>query len=158
MCLRAPWAVLWEADGAALGPGEAERGSGEPGAGAVVLAQPGGQVVAVAQLAERDAELEQARMVDGHGWWMGSRVRGPCAFVRPTPSTGVVRGHDVLELLEVDRLVAGAEVAGDVDKDTASLDAVLRHVLQAEVAGTAEAAAAIPFGVLPRSDEVGVRR
>ena len=51
-------------DGAADGAGETQRRRGQQEAAAVVLAQPRRELVQVPELAERDAQLEQAQVVD----------------------------------------------------------------------------------------------
>ena len=64
-------------------PGSRSGRRGEQEAAAVVLAQPGRELVQVPHLAERDAELEQAEVVD-------RQQRVPAldrASRRPVPST-----------------------------------------------------------------------
>ena len=69
--------------GRAHDAGQPQRRRGEQEAAAVVLAQPGRELVQVPHLAERDAELEQAEVVDRAGTSAGSG-RGPCRAV-PRP-------------------------------------------------------------------------
>jgi hypothetical protein len=72
----------------------------------------------------------------------------------------VVRGHDLLKGLQIDRLPRGPEVVGQVDQHAPALHPVRRHVLQAEVAREAEAEAqpvldlADPLEHLRRSEQI----
>ena len=70
----------------------------------------------------------------------------------------LVGRHDLLERLAVDAAEFVAEVMGDVDEHAAPLHAGERHVLQTEMLGEAEVAAAVAGGVFLRPDEVDPAR
>src|SRR5215469_14078299 len=183
-------------------------------AAAAAVSQPLRQVVQVPQLTERDAELEQAQVMDGdqgvrlparrrpaldrvvvgdqgrhlrlrdpleefgvltvqvrvHGLDLrGIRVAIPGEHLSREPGMDqyhvagpdhdVVRRHDLPEGLHADRppLRRVIQVVRHVDQDAAALDTVRGHVLQAEVAGEADAAAAVALGVRPGPHDVVAR-
>ena len=96
-------------DGGADDAGEAQRGGREQEPAAVVLAQPGRQLVEVPELAEGDAELEQAEVVDRE-----ERVAARVAVLAEQALDRVVVGHQRGDLRVGDpleqRLVLGVEV------------------------------------------------
>src|SRR5215469_13060241 len=183
-------------------------------AAAAVVSQPLRQVVQVPQLTERDAELEQAQVMDRdqgvrltarrrpaldrvvvgdqgrhlrlrdpledlgvltvevrvHGLDLrGIRVAVPGEHRGREPGVDqhhvagpddyVVRRHDLPEGLHSDRppLRRVVQVVRHVDQDGAALDTMRGHVLQAEVAGEADAAAAVALCVRPRPYDVFAR-